>query len=306
MPARAVKLPARKGGIFTASTHRAIVPSSHLVSVGTMTRWRDGSIPGFRPAFHSNNLTSDSTFLASHSIGTTRMWWRAGLNIAVVGLLILLWYSLCLRWNRRRGRRLLSNIENTFSAYGYVCGVRWQSASQFQVRLRLTACAFTNSTVTVRMYPLQRPLGWIVSRLRRQRETFTFDANLLCPPQFNLEIRNQRRVAKLKPAKPGAKLKRKRRFLKSSAYAKGSGVQFHRLGPFILTSRRDWQRDIANSVQSLANTRDSELLSVSFHRNAPHFSATMPLSALAGLSISRERLFDSLRDLASSASAARR
>lgn len=234
------------------------------------------------------------------------MWWTTGLNIAVVGLLVLLWYSLCLRWNRRRGRRLLSNIENTFSAYGHVCGVRWQSASQFQVRLRLTACAFTNSTVTVRMYPLQRPLGWIVSRLRRERETFTFDANLLCPPQFNLEIRNQRRVAKFKPVKPGAKLRMMRRAARGSVFAKGSAVQYHRLGPFILTSRRDWQRDIANSVQSLANTRDSELLSVSFHRNSPHFSATMPLSALAGLSISRERLFDSLRELASSASAARR
>ncbi len=220
------------------------------------------------------------------------MWWTTGLNLSVVGLLLLFWYSLCLRWNRRRGRRLLSNIENTFSPYGQVCGVRWQSASQFQVRLRLTACAFTNSTVTVRMYPLQRPLGWIVYRLRRERETFTFDANLLCPPQFNLEIRNQRCVAKLKP--------RIRRF------RKGSVVQFHRLGPFILTSRRDWQRDIATSVQSLANARDSELLSVAFHRNSPHFSATMPLSAISGLSISRERLFDSLRDLASSASAARR
>lgn len=248
------------------------------------------------------------------------MWWTAGLNIAVVGLLVLLWYSLCLRWNRRRGRRLLSNIESTFSAYGHVCGVRWQSASQFQVRLRLTACAFTNSTITVRMYPLQHPLGWIVSRLRRQRETFNFDANLLCPPQFDLDIRNQRRVAKLKTsklgarlgAKVGAKLRITRRFPKDSVFANGSvfstgsSVQFHRLGPFILTSRRDWQRDIANSVQSLANARDSELLSVSFHRNAPHFSATMPLSALAGLGISRERLFDSLRELASSASTARR
>ena len=220
------------------------------------------------------------------------MWWTTGLNIAVVVLLVLLWYSLCLRWNRRRGRRLLSNIEDTFSAYGHVCGVRWQSASQFQVRLRLTACAFTNSTVTVRMYPLQRPLGWILSRLRRERETFTFDANLLCPPQFDLEIRNQRRVVKLKP--------RVRRF------PRGSVVQFHRLGPFILTSRRDWQRDIAGSVQSLANLRDSEPTSVSFHRDSPHFSATMPLSAMSGLSSSRERLFDSLRELASSASAARR
>jgi hypothetical protein len=218
------------------------------------------------------------------------MWWTLGLDIAVVGLLVLLWYSLCLRWNRRRGRRLLSNIENTFSAYGHVCGVKWQSASQLQVRLRLTACAFTNSTLTIRMYPLQRPLGWIVSRLRRERETFTFDANLLCPPSFNLEIRNQRRVAKLKTSRP----------------RKGSALQMHRLGPFILTSRRDWQRDIANSVQSLASNRDSDLISVSFHRNAPHFSATMPLSALAGLSSSRERLFESLRELASSASAARR
>ncbi|MDT8067042.1 MAG: hypothetical protein ROO76_02635 [Terriglobia bacterium] len=224
------------------------------------------------------------------------MWWTVGLDIVVVGLLVLLWYSLCLRWNRRRGRKLLSNIENTFSAYGHVCGVKWQSASQLQVRLRLTACAFTNSTVTIRMYPLQRPLGWIVSRLRRERETFTFDANLLCPPQFNLEIRNQRRVAKLKSTKLGI----------TRRLPKGSVVHLHRLGPFILTSRRDWQRDVASSVQSLANARDSDLISVSFHRNSPNFSATLPLSALAGLSSSRERLFDSLRDLASSVSAARR
>jgi len=252
----------------------------------------DGWIPHSSPLSHSRFFDIGLQLLRISLDGTTKMWWTLGLDLSVVGLFFLLWYSLCLRWNRRRGRRLLSNIENTFSAYGHVCGVRWQSASQFQVRLRLTACAFTNSTVTVRMYPLQRPLGWIVSRLRRERETFTFDANLLCPPQFNLEIRNQRRVAKLKP-----------RF---RHFPKGSVVQFHRLGPFILTSRRDWQRDIANSVQSLANARDSELLSVGFHRNSPHFSATMPLSAMSGLSISRERLFDSLRDLASSASAARR
>ena len=126
------------------------------------------------------------------------MWWIAALKLSVVVLLLLLWYSLCLRWNRRRGRRLLSNIETTFAAYGHVCGVRWQSASQFQVRLRLTACAFTNATITVRMYPLHRPLGWIVSHLRQERETFTFDANLLCPPAFNLDIRNQRCVADLK------------------------------------------------------------------------------------------------------------
>jgi hypothetical protein len=245
------------------------------------------------------------------------MWWTAGLNLSVVGLLLLLWYSLCLRWNRRRGRRLLSKIETTFAAYGHICGVQWQSASQFQVRLRLAACAFTNTTITVRLYPLHRPIGWVVSRLRRERETFTFDANLLCPPSFNLDIRNQRRVAKLK-----LKTWRPRWLMRGwpmqvsvasmgksqtcSDRMEKSGVQLHRLGPFILTSRRDWQRDIANSVQSLANARDSELLSVSFHRDTPHFSATIPLSAMTGLSSSRERLFDSLRELASSASAARR
>ena len=255
------------------------------------------------------------------------MWWTAGLNLSVVGLLLLLWYSLCLRWNRRRGRRLLSNIETTFAAYGHVCGVQWQSASQFQVRLRLTACAFTNTTITVRMYPLHRPLGWIVSRLRDERETFTFDANLLCPPTLNLDIRNQRRVAKLKLKtwRPrwlmqgwlGGGQPKRGWPMQSSVACMGksqaavvslgkSVVHLHRLGPFILTSRRDWQRDIASSVQSLANARDSELLSVSFHRDTPHFSATMPLSAIGGLHSSRERLFDSLRELASSASAARR
>lgn len=218
------------------------------------------------------------------------MWWTAGLNIAVVGFLLLLWYSLCLRWNRRRGRRLLSNIESAFADYGHVCGVEWQSGSQFQVRLRLTACAFTHSTITVRLYPLHKPLGWIVSRLRRESETLTFDANLICPPSINLEVRNQRRVVKLKSRRP----------------PKGSVVHLHRLGPFILTSRRDWQRDIASTVQNLANSRECELLSVAFRRKSPHFSATLPLSAISGVQSSRERVFESLRELASSASTARR
>ncbi len=218
------------------------------------------------------------------------MWWTLG-NLLVVGILLLIWYRLCLRWNRRRGQRLLTTIESAFAGYGHVCGVEWQSGSQFQVRLRLAGCAFSHSTVTVNLYPLHKPLGWIVARFRRERETLTFDANLLCPPAFNLEVRNQRSVVKTKT--------------KCRSMPRGAIVQFQRLGPFILTSRRDWQRDVANTVQSLAAARDCELICVSLRRSAPHFSATLPLSTIAGLQSSRVRVFDALRELASAASAAR-
>jgi hypothetical protein len=217
------------------------------------------------------------------------MWWTLGLDLSVVVVLLLLWYGLCVRWNHRRGRRLLAKIESAFSGYGHVCGVEWQSGSQFQVRLRLNGCAFSHSTVTVRLYPLHKPLGWIVARLRHEQETLTFDANLLCPPAFNLDVRNQRRVVKVKSRRP----------------PKGAVVHLHRLGPFVLTSRRDWHRDVANTVQSLAGARDCELIAVSFRRSAPHFSATLPLETISGLQSSRARVFDSLRELASGASAAR-
>ena len=201
----------------------------------------------------------------------------------------MLWYWLFTSWNRRRAQALLVNIE---SALGQVSSVQWLSSSQFLVSLRLADCNFAQPSVTVRLVPRELPLSWIHGLIKKQRETVTFDANLQYPPGFNLEVQNQRWWGKAK--------KTRKRLPKNS-----SVVRLKHVGPFVLTSRRDWQRDITSMMHALSASRDCDLLSVSFRRSSPHFSATIPLEAIAGQQCSPVKVFETLRELASGASAAR-
>ena len=148
---------------------------------------------------------------------------------------------------------------------------------------------FIDPKVTVRFTPRQDPLRWIRSIARKDRETVTFEANLPCPPAFNLEVHNQHWMGK-----SGRKLLRKM-----------SVMRMKRVGPFVLTSRREWERDITGMMHGLAASRDCELMSVAFRRRAPHFSATIPLEVLAEQGWTEVRFFDVLRELAAGASAAR-
>jgi hypothetical protein len=139
------------------------------------------------------------------------------------------------------------------------------------------------------MLPREMPLSWIISRLKKRHETLTFEANLLCPPGFNLEVQNQRWSGNSR-----------KRFMK-----KHTVVRLKHIGPFVISSRHDWERDITNMMQALSASRYCELLSVSFRRTAPHFSATVALAAIEVQGYAPVRIFDALRELASGASAAR-
>lgn len=217
------------------------------------------------------------------------MVWRLGESV-VVGLgIVFLWYGLFMHWNRRRAHRLLVRITSAFDGQGHFNSVLWLTSSQFQVQLQLGNCGFIQPTVTVRMIPREMPLGWMMSQIKKRRETLTFEADLLCPPGFNLEVQNQHWRSET----------RKRRLRKKSV------VRLKHVGPFILTSRSDWQRDITSMMHALSASRDCDLLSVSFRRSSPHFSATIPLDTIAGQGRSPVKIFDALRELASGASAAR-
>lgn len=221
------------------------------------------------------------------------MWWTIGISVVVALGFVVLWYWLVTRWNRCRAQKLLVNIESAFAGHGHVGAVQWLSSSQFLVQMKLGNCGFTQPTVTVKFLPREMPLNWISSLIKRRRETLTFDANLLCPPGFNLEVQNQRWSGKT------------RRFIRKRLPKKSSVVRLKHLGPFILTSRRDWQKDITSMVHALSASRDCDLLSVSFRRASPHFSATIPLESIAGQNCAPVSIFDTLRELASGASAAR-
>lgn len=217
------------------------------------------------------------------------MWWTVGLSVVVGLCTVLLWYGLFTSLNRRRARALLTSLEAAFAGQGEVNRLEWVSPSHFRLALRLTDSAFVQPTISVRFLPREMPLSWVTALLRKRRETVTFEANLLCPPGFNLEVQNQRWWGK----------GRSRRSKKAGV------VRLKHIGPFILTSRRDWQKEITNMVHALSISRDCDLLSVSFRRTAPHFSATLALETISAQNCAPVKVLDVLRELASGASAAR-
>jgi hypothetical protein len=217
------------------------------------------------------------------------MWWRLlGVDIAVGAVLVAAWYWIFLRLNRRRGRRILQWIEQALEGKGVIAAVKWRSASCMQVKLELFDAGFRGPSMLVQLLPRETPLQWIVSRLKRRRETLTFESDLPCAPNFNLEVQNHRWCGKT-----------------SRKLVPDKNWTLARIGPFVITSRPDWQRDIKNMVESTVASRDCNFIEVKFGRSTPHFSATIPLTTLQPDSNVETGVFDALKDLAAGASASR-
>jgi hypothetical protein len=56
-------------------------------------------------------------------------------------------------------------------------------------------------------------------------------------------------------------------------------------------------------ISSLLSCPERQFLSIAFKRQSPHFTATMALDSIAPTSTCRSEIFDSLRELATGASA---
>jgi hypothetical protein len=217
------------------------------------------------------------------------MWWRLlGVDIAAGAVLVAAWYWIFLRLNRRRGVRILQWIEQALQTKGVIAEVKWLTASRMRVQLQLFDSGFRQPSMLVQLVPRETPLRWIVSRLKRYRETLTFESDLPCAPNFNLEVQNHRWCGRT-----------------SRKIAPDKNWTLSRVGPFVITSRPDWQRDIKNMVESTVASRDCNFLQVSFGRRTPHFSATIPLTTLQPDSNIETGVFDALKDLAAGASASR-
>jgi hypothetical protein len=218
------------------------------------------------------------------------MWRLIGVDIAAGALLIAAWYWIFRRLNRKRGLRVLQWIERAFEGHGDVSGVEWLSASRMRVRLRLMECGFNQLSILVCLLPRETPVQWMVSRLKKFRETMTFQGDLPCAPNFNLDVHNHRWCG------------RSRRKL-----LPGKGWSLSRTGPFVLTSRPDWQRDIKTMMDAIAASRDCNFMQVQFRRASPHFTATVQLASvmLDDNATGEVGVFDALKDLAAGASASR-
>jgi len=197
---------------------------------------------------------------------------------------ILLWYLLFLRYNRRKAIQILQRLRNAFAGQAQIIGVSWQGASRFLVKLRVPTALFHEASVQVTLLPRELPFHWLWARLKKRHETMTFEADLECAPSFNLEVHNHRWAG------------RTRRFPRDLHQ-----IALDHCGPFVLTTRNDWQREITAMMSALVASRDCDFLTVSFRRGSPHFSATVPLYSIAPESDCETQIFEVLRELASCA-----
>jgi hypothetical protein len=210
------------------------------------------------------------------------------LSIVAVGASALfLWHFYFSRKSRQRACEIVGWIEALLTGQGHIIGIEWQSASKFQVPIRLRSTTFRSASLNVQLLPRELPLNWIVSKLKSKQELLTFKADLDLAPPFTLELQSYRLFA------------RSRRDLKPEA----PGWKFEQATPFVLTTRKDWQREITSVISSLLSCPERQFLSIAFSRRSPHFSATLALNSIAPESQCRTEIFDSLRELATGASA---
>lgn len=203
--------------------------------------------------------------------------------------LVLFWYLWFSRQNRRRAMRVLNWIERSFEGNGEFSSLQWISNSKFTLQVRLWPSLFRNTSVSVQMHPRELPFSWLFARVRRKQETLTFEADLDFPPSFNLEVQNHRWCGRTR-----------RRFPKST-----EDWTIQHSGPFVITTRNDWQRDIMNMMHGLVASRECDCLRVAFSRTSPHFSATIPLDSISPDSHPKTNILDAMGDLAAGASASR-
>jgi hypothetical protein len=200
---------------------------------------------------------------------------------------LFVWHFYFTRRSKQRAFEIVGWIEALLTGHGHIAGIEWQSASKFQVPLRLRSATFRNASLDVQMLRRELPLNWIVGKVRAEQELLTFRADLDLAPPFTLELQSYRLFA------------RTRKDLKPEA----PGWNFEQASPFVLTTRKDWQREITSVISSLLSCPERHFLSIAFSRRSPHFSATLALDSIAPESQCRTEIFDSLRELATGASA---
>ncbi|HEY6248498.1 MAG TPA: hypothetical protein VI685_00980 [Candidatus Angelobacter sp.] len=205
-----------------------------------------------------------------------------GICIVVCAIGWVVWSRLSQRRNRRRALQVLRWIEAALAGQGHVAGIRWLDASHFKVPLRLTSGLFRRAWIMVEFSPCTMPIHWVLSKLNSRQDQITFEADLDLPPSFSLEVYNFRWFAR-----------------SSKKTSPGSGDwTFEQTGPFILSTRMEWQKEVTRAMSSITEPCSREFSNIRFQRRSPHFSASMPLETISPTCSSRTCMFDTVLELA--------
>lgn len=210
---------------------------------------------------------------------------------AVAAIVVLAgWYFVFAAYNRRRGAEALRWVQSACNGKGRVFDVRWLNSSRLSARLQLPSRSFENARVTMKFRPRPLPVNWILSRVHKQKETLTFEADLGGSPTFRLDVVRHRWCAHSRGV-----ISRKKNHRQWDIYEPG---------PIVLTTRTPWQEDSTPELNTLMTVRQEDVLQVRFRPESPQFSATIALDALDDHR-SAAGFLTTLRELAAGASAHR-
>jgi hypothetical protein len=200
------------------------------------------------------------------------------------------WYFFFRTYNRRRGAVALRWVQSACAGKGRIVDFRWLNSYRLHARLQFPSRAFENARVTLKFRPRALPVHWVLSRVHKQKETLTFEADLGGSPNFRLDVVRHRWCAHS-------------RGVLSRKYDQRQWDIFEP-GPIILTTRTHWKEDSTPELNTLMTVRQQDVLQVRFRPESPQFSATIALDALDDPQAATGFL-TTLRELAAGASAHR-
>jgi len=214
------------------------------------------------------------------------------LIIDAVAALVLLagWYFFFAAYNRRRGAEALHWVKKACEGKGRIVDFRWLNSSRLYARLQFPSRSFENARVTMKFRPRPLPVNWILSRVHKQKETLTFEADLGGSPSVRLDVVRHRWCAHSRGVISRKKDQRQ--------------WDIYEPGPIVLTTLTHWQEDLAPELNTLMTVRQQDVLQVRFRPESPQFSATIALDALDDPRTAAGFLA-TLRELAAGASAHR-
>ena len=213
------------------------------------------------------------------------------IDVACAFVALAAWYFFFAAYNRRRGHAALRWVEEACKrGKGRVIDFRWLNSSRLYARLQFPSRSFENARVLLKFRPRPLPVNWILSRVNKQKETLTFEADLGGSPAFRLEVVRHRWCAHSRGVMSRKKKERQ--------------WDIYEPGPIVLTTRTHWQEDPTPELNTLMTVRQQDVLQVRFRPESPQFSATIALDALDDPH-SASAFLTTLRELASGASAHR-
>jgi hypothetical protein len=210
------------------------------------------------------------------------------IDVACAIVALAVWYFSFAAYNRRLGAKALRRVQSGCAGKGRIVDFRWLNSYRLHARLQFPSRSFENAHVTVKFRPRPLPVQWILSRVHKQKETLTFEADLGGSPSFRLDVVRHRWCAH-----------------SHGVLSKHDERQWdiYEPGPIILTTRTHWKEDSTPEINTLMMVRQQDVLQVRFRPESPQFSATIALDALDDAHAAG--LLTTLRELAAGASAHR-